>query len=478
LAFVALSLFGLLLMRGLSGEDSVSHEEQVAAGLVMTKDSRATASEFSAAFEAISAQYLPVVVTLHLHPFVGAPIFPQALYQGQPEASRESFSASSARTGRDAALGCGVLVSNDGYILTNNHILPGRFARGDSVAVLRHKGRQVTGLVIGRDPLTDLAVIKIPAKGLPHAKFGDSDRLRVGQWVMAMGQAGSSSRALTAGLVCAKGRSKAILPQRDDLIQIDVPLDESHAGAALVDLEGNLAGISTTFFAGPGGAAIPGNLVRRVMQSLINDGKVTRGAVGATAQDLDHALAKALHLSSLLGALLVDVAANSPAERAGLRRGDVVLQFAGTVIDDAKTLENAVAAQTPGKAVQTVVWRDSVKIAYDVVPEERPDMQTAAPTAMAPVKPAANKLGIHVQNLAGQLARQSKQPGVVVSQIEPNSQAAPILAAGDVIHEINHKTINTVREYRAALQAMAAGETALLLVSRGEKKFFAAVEAR
>jgi serine protease Do len=473
LALVALSLFGLLLLRGLSGEDSASHEEQVAAGMVMTKNSRDTASEFSAAFEAISAQYVPVVVMIHSYPFISAST-------GRHENSlSNSTHERSALAEGGSKLGCGVLVSSDGYILTNRHILSNDFAAGDSVVVLLNKGRRFTGLLIGSDSLTNLAVVKIPAKGLLYAKFGDSDRLRIGQWVVAVGKTGSAAAAITAGLVSAKGNSKVMLPRYDDLIQIDAVLGDGHAGGALVDLSGDLVGINTALFAElSGGAAIPGNLARRVMQSLIKEGKVTRGFIGVASQDLDPALAKALHLSSTLGVLLADITPNSPAERAGLRRGDVVLQFAGAVIDNVKTLENVVAAQAPGVQVQAVVWRDSVKIAYDITPEEMPGAKSAAPTVMAPVKPASGKLGIHVQSLTGEMARQGKRHGVLVSQIGPDSPAAHVLSAGDVIHEINRKAINNMRDYRAALPTLNAGETALLLVSRGEKKFFAAVEVR
>ncbi len=467
LALVALSMFGLLLLRGLSDKESASREEQVSAGMVMTGNARATVADFSAAFEAISAQYLPGVVTIGPYPFAGAP----AGANENPWPTRDEGKS---------RFGCGILVSNDGYILTNRHILPTNFLASDSISIQLNRERRFTGLVVGSDSLTDLAVIKISAKNLPYAKFGDSDRLRIGQWVVAIGNAGSVSHAITTGIISAKGRSKVMLPQLDDLIRIDAPI---HNSSALVDLEGDLVGISTTLFAGSGphldgGLAIPSNLARRIMQSLIKEGKVTRGYIGATAQDLDHSLAKALHLNSTLGALLVEVAASSPAEGAGLRRGDVVLQFAGTVIDDAKVLENAVAAQIPGKNVQAVFWRDSVKVSCEVIPGERPGEKTETPVAVVAPTKSANKLGIHVQSLTGEMARQGRANGVVVSQIEPDSPAVPILFTGDVIQEINRKPIKSVRDFRAALQTLNAGETALLLVCRGEKKFFAGVETR
>ena len=466
LALVTLGLFGVLLLRGISKDESTVLEEPVSAGMVMTSNTRATASDFSAAFEAISAQYLPVVVKIHPHAFDAAAAKPRE--NSLPHAGTEA-----------ASFGCGIMVSSDGYILANYHVPASpmiKLAPGDSVNVVLSRGRHFSGLVVGSDPLTDLALIKIPAKGLPYAKFGDSDRLRVGQWVMAIGHSGYSGPSLAAGLVSAKGRAKAPMPQLDDFIQVDAPFSSNPGGNALVNLEGDLIGISTTLFSESGRyVAIPGNLARRLMQSFIKENKITRGSIGAVSQDLNQNLAKALELNSPLGALIVEVAPNSPAERAGLRSGDVVLQFATASIGNAKEFENAVAAQMPGQSVQAVILREGAKITCEIVPEERTVAPAETPAVTAPAKPA-NKLGIHVQNLSWEMTRRENLHGVLIARLDPGSPAAPVLSSGDVIQEIQRQKINNVRDFRAALQQAQTGDTVLLLVRRGERKFFAGVE--
>jgi serine protease Do len=442
LTLVALALFGGLILRGLSGDEPASPEDQISAGMVMTGKERASARDLSAAFEAITAQYLPVVATI-------------------------------------APSGCGILVSSDGYILTTNTKLP----NDDSVRVVLNKGRQFSGWIVGRDPATTLALIKIAAKGLPYAKLGDSDRLRVGQWVMSLGSGGHAETAVTAAIINAKGRSKVSLPQLEDFIHVDTPLDRAQGGGALVSLEGEIVGINTTIKGHDGSLAIPANLARRVMHGLMKEGKVTRGDLGVVAQNLDQNLARALKLNNALGALIIDVAAHSPAERAGLRRGDVILQFANVPIADANELENAVAAQMPGKNVQAVVWRDSVKTSCDVIPDERHDAANEAPAMLVGKKNAktfrpANKLGLHVQNLSPDKARQHNLHGVTISHLDPLASAGRVLAVGDIIHEINRQPIRGVREFNAALQELQAGEVALLLVRRGEKRFFSGVEVK
>jgi serine protease Do len=436
LALVALALFGGLILRRLASDDLAPPENQISAGMAMTGNQRAAAVDLSAAFEAITAQYLPVVVTVEKN-------------------------------------GSGILVSSDGYILTTWQNLPAT----DSVRVTLHKGRHFGGWIVGSDPLTNLALVKINAKGLPYAKFGDSDRLRLGQWVMAIGQA---PPAVTAAIINAKGRSKVSLPQAEDFIHLDAPSDRIHSGRALVSLEGELVGFSTEAGSRNGLAcparAIPANVVRKVMQSLMKEGKVVRGYIGVTTQDLDHDLARALKLSSTAGALIVEVAANSPAAAAGFRPGDVVLQFANVPIANANEFENAVAAQEPEKNVQAVVWRDSAKVICEARPTRRPNLAPPEPAGPAGHKPV-NKIGLRVQNLPPAML-QRYDYGVTISYLDPHSPAARRLAVGDVIQEMNRKTIRSSRDFNAALQGLHAGEMALLLIRRGEEKFFSGVEVQ
>jgi serine protease Do len=436
LALVAVTLFSGLILRGLSDDEPASPENQISAGMVMTGNQRASALDLSAVFEATAAQYLPAIAAIH--------------------------------TGS-----CGLLVSSDGYILTSGQ----NFSLGDSVRVVLNKGRRFAGSIVGADPLTNLALIKIAAKGLPYVKFGDSDRLRLGQWVMAIGSAVQATPAITAAIINAKGRSKVSLPQLGDFIHIDAPIDRANCGGALVSLDGELVGINTMSEANSGGLAIPSNLARRVMQSLMKEGKVTRGYIGTTVQDLDQNLAKALNLNSTLGAVIVEVAANSPAERVSLRRGDVILQFANVPIANANEFENAVAAQIPDKTVQAVVWRDTVKVICEVTPVARPAAMSDERTISLHEKPQ-NKLGLQVQNMPPDMIRRRQVSGVTVSHLDPHSSAAGVLAVGDIIQEMNRKTIRGVRDFNAALKELRAGDVALLLVRRGEKNFFSGVEVK
>ncbi|MCG3119868.1 MAG: Periplasmic pH-dependent serine endoprotease DegQ [bacterium] len=439
LMLVALVLFGGLILRGLSGDEAITPENQLAAGMAMSGNERAAARDLSAVFETITAQYLPVVATI----------------AADPVRQVES---------------CGLLVSSDGYILTNSFNL----TPGDSVRVVLNKGRRFSGWIVGSDPLTQLALVKIVAKGLPTVKWGDSDRLRLGQWVIAIGNSSLAAPAVTTAIINAKGRSKVALPKLEDFIHLDAPGRVFNAGGALVSLDGELIGINTAIKGNSGAMAIPANLARRVMQNLMKDGKVTRGYIGATAQDIDQNLAKALQLKSTLGALLVDIAAGSPAERAGLQRGDVVLQFANVPIASANEFENTVAAQVPAQNVQAVVWRDTVKVVCDVMPAAEPALAHDGMAMPGGLKPA-NKLGVQAQNLSPEMARLYHH-GVAIAQVTANSAAARVLVAGDILQEMNRRTIRSVRDFNIGLQELQAGDVALLLVRRGEKVFFTGVE--
>lgn len=440
LALVAVILFGGLILRGLSGQESTAPEEPMKAGMVMSGNERVFARDLSAVFENMAAQYLPIIVSLHTNAAPGA----------------ES---------------CGLLISHDGYILTSGQ----NFQIGDSVRVVLQKGRRFAGSVVGSDPATELTLLKISAEDLPFAKFGDSDRLRFGQLVMAIGSAGASTPVVTTAIINTKGRSKVALPQQEDFIHTEMSARANYGGA-LVNLDGELIGIIQTK-PSPNGAtaAVPANLAKRIMKIIMEEGEVVRGDIGATAQDIDQNLAQALRLNSTRGALLAKIAANSPAAQAGLRRGDVILQFANVPIANANELENAVAAQKPDTKVTAVIWRDSAKVLCDVIPSKR---QYLAEREFAPTQrqySAANVLGFEVQNLPAEFIRTHKASGVVIAHIDA---AQTVLHPGDMIQEIEHRAIRNVRDFHSATENLQTGAVALLLVQRGEKTFFCGVKVQ
>jgi serine protease Do len=487
LAIVALGMFMILLVRGLSRDDAPPPVGQVSADMVMTGKERLAATEFSVAFEAIAARCMPWVVMIYANSQVGmqpSPISAEDFFPIFPPKSKSNFRESESRQKVD--FGCGVIVSSDGYILTNHHILASSSSslQGDSVSVVFSKDHQFIGTIVGSDPLTDLALVKISAKGLPAAKFGDSDRLRVGQWVLAIGRSLDHSHPVTTGIISAKGRGKAALLEPEDCIQIDALIHAGNSGGALVNLNGELVGINNARFASSeqysqSGFAIPGNLARGVMQSLMREGKVRRGFIGVVPQDIDPGLARALNLESVTGALLVEVAPEGPAEQAGLHRGDVVLQFANKPVQNAKNLQELIAFQTPGQKTSVVVWRDSLKLTLEVTPEEWKIVaadQSAEPPAQSSVGKATNKLGVHIRNLPFEAIRRHNVRGVLVSQVDPECPANQVLSAGDVIQEINRKVVSNEREFRAALRELKSGDTALLLIRRGDRTFYVGVE--
>jgi len=441
LALVAVTLFGGLILRRLADHETMAPEEPITAGMVMSGNERALARDLSATFENMAAQYLPVVVTIQPHTV----------------AHLES---------------CGLVVSHDGYILTSSQ----NFQAGDSVRVTLHKGRRLRGSVVGSDPITELALIKIAVEGLPYAKFGDSDRLRLGQLVMAISSVEKAKPLVTTAMINAKGRSKVSLPQMEDFIHTAVAATRANHGGALVNLEGEVIGVCTAMASPKGlGMAVPANLAKRVMHTLIKEGKVTRGDIGATAQDIDQRLAQALQINSTLGALLVEVAASSPAERAGLRRGDVILQFANVPIANANEFDNAVAAQKPDAKVPVVVWREAVKVICEVIPSERQNLASQESFSNLNRRPATNALGVDVQNVSADFARIHQVAGVAIASSAPEEATLQI---GDIIQEINHRPIRSVRDFHAATASLAAGEVALLLIRRGEKTFFSGVKVQ
>src|SRR6266540_526840 len=287
------------------------------------------------------------------------------------------------RTPPQHGVGSGVIVSKDGYLLTNNHVVDD----ADEVKVLLQDGREFSAKVIGKDPKTDVAVVKVDAKDLDAIEIADSDKIEVGDLVLAIGNPFTGNPAnigqsVTMGLVSATGRATLGLDY-EDFIQTDAAINPGNSGGALVDAEGRLIGINTAIFSRSGGNqgigfAIPVNLARDVMNSLVTDGKVTRGYFGVMIQDLTPALARKLDLKQRNGALVGDVVPKSPADKAGIQSGDVVTELDGTPVTDSRHLKLAVARAKPGEHVRVKVLRDGSTKTLDVTVKELPDSEPLA----------------------------------------------------------------------------------------------------
>jgi serine protease Do len=373
---------------------------------------------------------------------------------------------------RQQGIGSGVIVTKDGYILTNNHVVDG----ADEVKVALQDGREFNAKVVGRDPKSDVAVIKISAKDLPAVALADSDKVEVGDVVLAIGNPFGIGQTVTTGIVSATGRGGAVGLDYEDFIQTDAAINPGNSGGALVDAEGRLIGINTAILSRSGGNqgigfAIPVNLARDVMSDLIKEGHVTRGYLGVMIQDLTPSLAKQFDLKDTKGALVGDVTPNSPAQKAGLKDGDVILEFNGKKVTDSRHLKLEVARTQPGDSVPVKVLRDGSTKTLDVKVKELPGTEQLAKNNGSQNGEDNGTLnGVAVSDLDSRARQQFEIPpgvkGVVVTEVDPNSPSAEAgLRPGDVIQEINRKPVKSAEE-AVQMTEKATDKTSLLRVWR------------
>jgi serine protease Do len=382
------------------------------------------------------------------------------------------------REHKQSGLGSGVIVDKDGYILTNNHVIKD----ADEIKVKLSDKREFKGKVIGTDPKTDIAVIKIDSNHLPVLKLGDSDKLKVGETVIAIGNPFGLSQTVTSGIVSATGRANVGIADYEDFIQTDAAINPGNSGGALVNVRGELVGINTAIFSTSGGYqgigfAIPSNMAKTVMENLIKKGKVVRGWIGVSIQPITPDLAKQFGIKDDKGALVGDVVEDSPAEKAGLQRGDVIVEFDGREVADTSSLRNNVSGTPPGKKVTLKIMRDGKMQKVDVTIAELPaDMQKMRGEYDNLLK------GVVVQGLTPELKKNLDIPkrisGVVVTDIEDGSPAGGILMQNDVIIEVNRKRINSMKDYEAVVSKIKSGQDILLLVFRNGSTIYLSLSAR
>ncbi|WP_375428656.1 Do family serine endopeptidase [uncultured Sphingomonas sp.] len=442
-----------------------------------------------------------IQVTQAANPFQGTPfaeLFGQFGGQGQ---GGQQGGPPQRRQG--ASLGSGFIISADGYVVTNNHVIAAgaRGATVDSITVTLPDRKEYTARVVGRDPDSDLALLKINATGLPFVRFGDSARTRVGDWVVAIGNPFGLGGTVTAGIVSAVQRVTEG-GGRERFIQTDAAINQGNSGGPMFDLNGNVIGINSQIFSQSGGNigigfAIPAEEAKPIIDTLMKGASVRRGYLGVGIQTIDDDLASALGLPKDHGELISRIEPGEAAQRAGLRAGDVVTRVNGRDVSPDQTLSYLVAAAPPGAAVRLDVIRDGRPLTINATAGTRPSAEQIAalnggpgadglPEDTGPAQrvPTANPLGLNVVPLTPQIARsigiEPTVTGVAVAGVDPSSDAAQKVRRGDVIVSVNRQPVRTAAELNAAVAAARSGgrEQVLLYIQRQRAGQFTAVRLR
>jgi serine protease Do len=377
---------------------------------------------------------------------------------------------------RQKSLGSGFIIDKDGSILTNNHVVD----NASKIAVKLADEREFEATVVGRDAKTDIAVIRINAKeNLPVAPLGDSDQLDVGEWVMAIGNPFGLDNTVTSGIVSAKGRHLPGGGPYDSFIQTDASINPGNSGGPLINLRGEVVGINSAIYSRSGGNigigfAIPINLVKELLPQLKGKGKVTRGYLGVLIQKVTPEIAESLGMAKSKGALVADVTKGGPAEAAGVKVGDVIIEFDGKEIRDSSDLPIIVARTPVDKKVRMKILRDKNEVQLNAAVGEMKEEEVVASN------PEKGELGLTVQQVTPQVAESlglRRAEGVVITSVEPGSSADDAgLRRGDVILEVDRKAVRSTADYRKAVGEVKKGKGVLFLVRRGESTLFLALK--
>jgi serine protease Do len=399
--------------------------------------------------------------------FFGKPFGPRGRGQQAPDEPRGP---------RMGGQGSGVIVSPDGYILTNNHVIE----NAREVTVTLPDKREFKGKIVGTDPKTDLAVVKVEAEHLPTVAWGDASKLQVGEYVLAVGNPFGLNSTVTMGIVSAVGRGHMGITQYEDFIQTDAAINPGNSGGALVNTKGELVGINTAIFSQTGGYqgvgfAVSTTMGKPIYESLVKTGKVVRGYLGIGIQDLNQDLAQSFGIKDSKGALVSDVKEDSPAHQAGLKQGDVITKYQGTPVEDAVVLQRLVTRTTVGSKVPVTVVRDGREHNVTVTVGEQPDTTKIAKAEQGGADYAF--AGVAVQDLDQETAKElgltGKAQGVVVTKVEPDSGAQKAgLMPGDVIKEINRQPVKSVKDFEKMSSGVKKGDSVLILINRRGNSLF------
>lgn len=411
------------------------------------------------------------------------PNFPFQEHQGVPEFFKKFFEQQGQGyhgqiiPQKRTSLGSGVIISADGYIITNNHVID----EADEINVRFANHEEYEAKIIGRDAKTDVALIKIePKETLPFATFGDSEKLRVGDWIIAIGNPFGFEQTVTAGIVSGKGRTLGS-GNYENFIQTDASINPGNSGGPLFNMDGQMVGINTAIYSRSGGNigigfAIPINMAQNVIEQLKATGKVTRGWLGVMIQNVSQDLAKQFGLDRPIGALVGEVSPGGPAEKAGILPGDIIVEYKGTEITQMNMLPTLVAQTPVGETVNVALFRNGKKKNVSITVAKLEEDEAAAEIGQESV------LGLTVQQLTPELAQSLKikdKEGIIVANVEPGSAAEEAgLRPGDLILEVNRQEIKNMEEYNKALANLDKKESILLLVKRDTHTRFVVLEAR
>jgi serine protease Do len=430
-------------------------------------------------FSALAETVSPAVVNISTVKTIkgGGPVF-RHFYQspwGDQDPFKDFFDKffgnEQQREFKQRSLGSGFIIDKDGYIVTNNHVIAG----ADEIKVKLNSGKEYDAKIIGRDPSTDIALIKIKAdSNYIVATFGDSDSLKVGQWVVAIGNPFGLEHTVTAGIVSAKGRVIGSGPY-DDFIQTDTSINPGNSGGPLINMKGRVIGINTAIIAGGNGIgfAIPANMAKGVIKQLKEEGEVTRGWLGVGIQDISDEMAEYYGIKDKTGVLVSQVFPGDPADKAGIRTKDIIIEVNGNKIETGRELTRIIAGFHVGEVVKIAVLRNGKEKTFNVKIAKRQEEQLAS-------RGMPNKeqetFGIRVSNLTPEIARKfniRETKGVVVTDVQSGSQGdGEGIQVGDIIKEINHRSISTVDDYQDATQKVKKDGIVIMLVKRANSGFF------
>jgi len=433
---------------------------------------------FPESFADLAEKVKPAVVNIRIEKTVRVPGSPFSHFYS-PKSSpfddffRRFFGDQPDREFKQRSLGSGFIIDKEGFIITNNHVVE----RAEEIALKLVDGREFDAKVVGRDPKTDLAVIKISShfKDLPVLSLGDSDKIRVGDWVLAIGNPFGLEHTVTQGIISGRGRAIGAGPY-DNFLQTDAPINPGNSGGPLVNLKGEVIGINSAIIAsGQGiGFAIPINMAKSVISQIKETGKVTRGWIGVSIQAVTPEIAKAFGIKEARGALVGDVIEGGPADSAGIERGDIIIAFDGRKVKSMSDLPRIVAETPVGKNADISIIRDGKEMTIKVTLAEMTEEKLASPLVTQD-----EELGMTVDDITPQLAHELKikdKTGVLVTDIKSNSLSDEAgIEVGDIIKEVNRTPVKNIKDYEDIMKKAGKESSVLFLIKRGSQTFYVSV---